>query len=209
MNWEKQMDTQYQEIEKAIHRSQHCQRNWDLNREIPEDDLNLILTAATECPSKQNIAHYNLHVITNRDLIEKIHSHTVGFRGTQTNSQVLANVLIVMEQKEVIDHKNLFGFVNISNDEKKESFSRDACMAVGVAAGYINIVSSMLGYSTGCCACFDSVGVKEALGIEGDVLLMMGIGFKNHELSRRVHHNDHNFVFPTIKKEKISVKHYN
>ena len=31
------------DIFKAIHRSQHCQRNWDLEQSIPEQDIDLIL----------------------------------------------------------------------------------------------------------------------------------------------------------------------
>jgi hypothetical protein len=37
---------------------------------------------------------------------------------------------------------------------------------------------------------------------------MMGIGFKNPELNRRVHHADHSFVFPTKAKQSIQVKEY-
>jgi len=33
-----------QMIEKSIHKSQHCQRNWDLSKEIPEQDLETIKT---------------------------------------------------------------------------------------------------------------------------------------------------------------------
>jgi len=38
--------------------------------------------------------------------------------------------------------------------------------------------------------------------------LMMGIGHKNPELSRRVHHADHDKVFYSLKKESIKIKHY-
>ena len=31
----------HKQIQKAVIRSQHCQRNWDLSKEIPEADLNL------------------------------------------------------------------------------------------------------------------------------------------------------------------------
>ena len=47
------------EIIKAIHRSQHTQRNYDLSKKIPQADLDLIIEAATQCPSKQNIAYYD------------------------------------------------------------------------------------------------------------------------------------------------------
>jgi nitroreductase len=197
------------ELKKAIHRSQHCQRNWDLTKEIPDEDMDLIITAATQCPSKQNIAHYKVHAITNRDLIEKIHQNTVGFQVIHTNSQVLANLLLVLEHNPVNTHNNLFSYnKDLSQSEKANSFLRDAHMAVGVAAGYINVVSSIIGYSTGCCACFDNLAIKELLGLENDVLLMMGVGFKDPDLNRRVHHENHDFTFPAIKKEEIAVKYY-
>ena len=44
------------EIIKAIHRSQHTQRNYDLSKTIPVEDIKTIITSATQCPSKQNVA---------------------------------------------------------------------------------------------------------------------------------------------------------
>jgi nitroreductase len=197
------------ELKKAIHRSQHCQRNWDLSKEIPDEDIDLIITAVTQCPSKQNIAHYKVHAITNRDLIETIHQNTVGFQVIHTNSQVLANLLLVFEHIPVNTHNNLFSYnKELSQPEKANSFLRDAHMAVGVAAGYVNVISSIVGYSTGCCACFNSGAIKELLGLDNDVLLMMGVGFKDSNLNRRVHHENHDFTFPAIKKEEIVVKYY-
>ena len=52
------------DIEKAVIRSQHCQRNFDLEKEIPEKDLKTLVHASSQCPSKQNISFYNLHFIT-------------------------------------------------------------------------------------------------------------------------------------------------
>jgi hypothetical protein len=39
------------EIIKAIHRSQHTQRNYDLTKTIPIEDIKTIITSATQCPS--------------------------------------------------------------------------------------------------------------------------------------------------------------
>ena len=50
-------------IEKAVHKSQHCQRNWDLTKEVPERDLQVMETAVTQCPSKQNYAYYKPYII--------------------------------------------------------------------------------------------------------------------------------------------------
>lgn len=213
----------HQELTKAIIKSQHCQRNWDLSREIPEEDLKLLITAATQCPSKQNVAHYRVHAITNRKLIEQIHSHTKGFSldfnpdHAKTNSQVLANLLIVLEKNPVNvsneydqyrNEQTLAMAQNSVSDSSNAVLMRDCHMAVGIAAGYLNVISTMLGYSTGCCACFESEPIQNILGIENEVVLMMGIGFKNPNLNRRVHHQDHEFIFPTKIKQHIFVKEY-
>ena len=214
------MELVHDNIEKAIHRSQHCQRNWDLSREIPQEDLDLILTSVTQCPSKQNIAHYKVHAITNRDIIESIHNNTRGFAVTytpyvaETNSQVLANLLLVFEAQDVNVSNDKIAVRNDETrmmtqgkltDEAMSLLMRDCHMAVGIAAGYCNMTSALLGYGTGCCACFDGEPIQKILGIEGDILLMMGVGFKDPNLNRRVHHTNHTFMFPTKSKQEIAI----
>ena len=44
-----------QMIKKSIHKSQHCNRNWDLSKSIPQEDIDLITESATQCPVKQNL----------------------------------------------------------------------------------------------------------------------------------------------------------
>ena len=206
------------EITKAIHRSQHCQRNFDLTKEIPEDHLEVIKTAATQCPSKQNVAHYKLHFITNREVIEKIHALTPIERhdgkGMTTNSQVLANLLVVFEEYRDMskpedqfrnDETSMLYGQGQRDQRSYDVLDRDANVAVGIAAGYLNLASSLLGYGTGCCQCMDEPAVKELLGMEGRPLLLMGIGFKDSERNRRVHHSQPDFVFPTRKKQEILV----
>lgn len=212
----------YRQIEKAIHRSQHCQRNWDLSKSIPEEDLKLLQTSIAQCPSKQNMAFYSAHFITNRDLIEQIHSHTDGFTVTYnpptstTNPQVLANLLVVFESVDLPalsrreSHRNMETYLCAQQDSPDftsalNTLVRDQNVALGIASGYLNLTASLLGYSTGCCMCFDTQSVKEVLNLENDPLLLMGIGFKNQEIGRRVHHLNPNFVFPTKAKQPIQV----
>ena len=52
------MHAVYEDVKKAVLRSQHCQRNWDLTKEIEQDDLDLIAHSLTNCPSKQNMASH-------------------------------------------------------------------------------------------------------------------------------------------------------
>ena len=208
-------------ISTAIIKSQHCQRNWDLTKEIPEDDMGVLITAATQCPSKQNIAYYKLHFITNRDVIERIHSHTTGFvvklgNDTEpatytTNSQTLANLVIVFE--DYLDLSNISN--KLRNDQtraigtKDEEAARsqinfDKHVAIGVASGYLNLTASMLGYSTGFCSCMDHQGIKAELQLENSPLLMLGIGFEDELRNRRLHQNS-DYLFPAKPKQPIQV----
>jgi hypothetical protein len=63
-----------------------------------------------------------------------------------------------------------------------------------------------MGYSTGCCACFDYQGVKEVLNLDGECLLIMGIGIPGDK-PRRVHHLDDTITFPAKRKEEIPVRY--
>lgn len=220
------------DIFKAIHRSQHCQRNWDLEKSIPEQDIDLILESVTQCPSKQNQSFYKVHVLSDRDIIEQVHANTQGFGlsdGTvTTNAQTLANMVLVFEsnmtQDQIItayanrlitqhgasieDMKN----TNWSNHEFDQSIlescknelAKDEHMAVGLAAGYCNVTASLLGYSTGCCACFNPQDIQNVLGLAGAPLLIMGVGIAGSQ-NRRVHHLDNTIKFPTKSKETIEV----
>jgi len=205
------------QIKKAIIKSQHCQRNWDLERQIPENDLDLIIHSVTQCPSKQNIAFYKAHFLQDRSLIERVHELTRHpsrhpLYKTETNSQIMANLVIVFEENNFVpalksdiyrNEETAAITNNTYNSGHLDTLKRDKHMAVGIAAGYANLTANMLGYSTGCCACFDDNGIRNLLGLKGEILLLMGIGFKNPNKNRRVHHQLADFVFSTKVKQPI------
>lgn len=201
------MELTHSDIKKAIVRGQHCQRNWDLEKQIPEEDLDLLIHSVTQCPSKQNSAFYSVYAITDRNVIESIHEHTSGFyliddKKTVTNSQTLANVLFVFtdntENSDRIPKKRNYG-------DSNDTITRDLHMATGIASGFLNLTSNILGYSTGCCACFDGDAIKNILSTDDNIVLLMGVGYKNTTTNRRIHHADNSVTFPSIPKEEIKV----
>lgn len=201
------MHTTHNEIKKAIIKSQHCQRNWDLEKQIPQEDLDLLIHAITQCPSKQNAAFYNVFVITDRNIIEQIHNKTNGFfvtylNRTVTNSQTLANVLFVFTDNTKNSERIQIQLEKYG--EKQEGIDNGKFINVGVASGYLNLTANMLGYSTGCCQCFERDSIKEILDTDDEVLLMMGVGHKS-DIARRIHHADNSVTFPSFKKEDITV----
>lgn len=199
-------------LKESIHESQKCQRNWDLSKSIPDDDKEIILESITNCPSKQNLNYYKVHVIENRDIIEKIHEHTKGFgpiyddydsenreghwredRGDDgeyyTNSQVLAQLLIAFTPNDD----------ELLKRQENDVYEEDRLMAIGIAAGYCNIISTQLGYATGCNKCFDAKAIEELIGEKP--ILLMGVGIPDKSKNRRDHQYD-DFRFPTLKKFK-------
>ena len=153
-------------------------------------------------------------------MIEKIHDLTNGFgpihadnnytgefksgkhenEEYKTNSQVLGNLLLAFTENTEDIHQRE------KNDVVDEKVNHDdRMMAVGIAAGYVNLTSTMLGYSTGCCKCFESDEVNALL--DAPTLLLMGIGYDDPTRHRREHHVDKDFKFPTLKKEIEVIVH--
>lgn len=212
-------DINHNEIKKAIIRSQHCQRNFDLNKEVSKEDLETMIYAATNCPSKQNLSFYNLHVITDKDLIAKIHELSTGVTANNvvtgereietTNSQTLANVLFVYERKTLNEvSEKAYEKWQRADDAELAIFERDVNTALGISAGYVNFIASYMGYATGCCQCFQKDKIKELLNLENGPDLLMGIGYTDETRNRRVHATNTELVFPTRKKEEIKVSYH-
>ena len=197
-------------LEKTIQKSQHCNRNWDLTKSIPEDDVKTMAVSVTECSSKQNRVFYKPIFVSNREIIESIHKKTVGFWGGDgfpkqeerymTNSQTLANLLVVfVRDRDLTVEARTDLEVEKGVIEGKTQMDEDR--SLGIAAGYLTLTANMLGYDTGCCQCMsDMDGIKEDLGIDDEVLLLMGIGYRDQSRSRLEHHTDDNFKFPSFKK---------
>ena len=214
---------EHKNIIKAIHASQHTQRNYDRDKKIPIQDIKTIITAATQCPSKQGVAFYNLHVITNKNVIDSIYKFTTniyskgdsGYK-TLSNPQVLANMLLLFSKKSELNpgsHKEAQEMSYDSNSAR--IVNNDAHVAVGIAAGYVNLTASLLGLETGCCACIMGYNeLKSYLNLESDPVLLMGVGYKKKGTSRRMHaldgskeqaENNWQSKFPTIKKESTKI----
>jgi nitroreductase len=228
-----------QMIKKSIHKSQHCNRNWDLSKKMPQEDIDLIIEAATQCVTKQNLNHYKTHVITDRTLIEEIEAATAipdfcsednefrGYDGVQgydegfgpTNSQISAHTVLAFVEDEpyqfgeeirepLESEREMRG--KTGDGKMSVSYKEDRDQAVGIAAGYVNLVATMMGYSTGCCKCFHMDKINKALGVpEGkNTVLLMGVGIADPARQRQEHHSDASFSFGSHKNMRTFETHY-
>ena len=146
-------------LKEIIHKSQICQRNWDLSEEIPQEHVDLIVEAATQSPTRQNIPFYNVDVVTDRSLINSIHNNSAFFkikpgmelseyshavvRGsdvekdeegviTKTNPQVLAPLLLVFSANEETYYDNQLRHGKGSAERVK--WEKDVSLSIGVAS---------------------------------------------------------------------------
>lgn len=169
----------------AVDKTQRCQRNWDLNKQIPKEDLDTIIYAIANAPSKQNLQYFNLHVITNREKIESIYEGTDVLSGKRKNPQVLANVLFVFTQ--VIPSKATY-FLNKKTD-KQYGYDKDLFICTGIAAGYGALIAGLLGYETGFCKCFPKINdLKKIINSKEDFSVMLGVGYGDKTKDRKEDH---------------------
>lgn len=68
-----------EQIKDAVDVSQKAQRNWDLDKTIPQKDLDTLIYAAQHSPKKQMETHYALHVFTDKEKIRAIYDNTKKF----------------------------------------------------------------------------------------------------------------------------------
>ncbi len=172
-------------IIKTVDKTQRCQRNWDLNKQIPKEDLDTIIYAIANAHSKQNLQYFNLHIVTDRKKIQSIYEGTDVLSGRRKNPQVLANVLFVFTQ--VIPDKATY-FLNKKKD-KQYGYDKDLFICTGIAAGYGALVAGLLGYETGFCKCFPKINdLKKILNTKEDFSVMLGVGYGDKTKDRKEDH---------------------
>ena len=169
---------------------QYCQRNYDLNQTMNKEDIDLIIHATTQCPSKQNLDYYSVYAIEDRTTIEAIYENTQTERGRK-NSQVLGHLLLVfVSNPNVVRHELTNIVLERQQSQNLPTILEDMHQAVGVAAGCANVTAGMLGYRTGYNKCFDHDAITNILNLkDGQIpVLMMGVGIHDNNRNRREDH---------------------
>ena len=200
------------QIKKAIDTTQRAQRNYDLSKSIPQDDLETLIYAAINSPSKQNETHYSLHVYTDQNVIREIYNHTKLFSlwavmdggmfkeengkfyqdedRSVHNSQILANALFIFAE----DHGparggNSFIAQNTKDvtTESYQNYMEQINYSIGIATGELILSAALLGYKTGLCTAFPKNKVGKIIGSDYDPKLLVGVGYNNAGTDRRLH----------------------
>ena len=202
----------------ALESSQHCQRNWDLSKEIDPEHIKIFEEVVKNVPSKQNIAYYKVHFITNRSIIEEIYKWTMTeFSEKVTdfyNPQVLANLLVAFEAHYDIKRDNIGQSIeekNINSVRYNEyTINIDRYQAIGIASGVLALTANYLGYKTGFCKCFKTEKVSSILKCgntirENPIEILLGIGYPNNDILHTTHHIFDNLQVKPLPKAEVPV----
>jgi len=214
-------------IEEAAETSQHAQRNYNLDRCIPDADLRTLIHVATNSPSKQNESHFELHVFTDQNIIRKIYDLTKKFMVRSkaenkdltglfseengktwqnedrsiTNSQILANALFVFTDSKgtaVSGTHQLAQRDPENNPTRIRLYEEQRNYSIGISVGELILAATMLGYKTGICSAFLPKEVGKLINSEDKVKLLVGVGFENENTDRRLHAETLNKDLPPL-----------
>ena len=204
-------------IKELIDSAQRAQRNYDLTKQIPEKDLETLIYAAKNSPSKQNETHYSLYVFTEKDKIEKLYRCTKYFtlskeealdpdKGEQwlydnlsvTNSQTWSNVLFVytLADTEPRGATHLSALNNINVESTLTTLMEHKLLSIGISIGEVLLTAASLGYKTGCCSAFKEEEIQDIIMSDHKPVVMLGIGFPNPDMERRFHPEVYNRDVP-------------
>jgi nitroreductase len=194
-------------IERAVEVSQRAQRNYDLSKSVDGEDLLTLIYAATKSPSKQNETHYSLYVYTDPEIINEIYDTSKFFALRMSegmfkdengefwqdtsrsvhNSQILSNALFVFVEEHGQARNGNSVLAHDPNSESYKIYMEQINFSIGIAVGELILSASLLGYKTGLCSAFPKIDVKHIIKSNGLPKLLVGIGFENIGVDRRLH----------------------
>lgn len=148
------------ELEKqkqAVLTVRKCQRNWDLNKTIPQEHVDHLVYLATNSPSKQDEIRFGLCVITNPDIRKILYDdycwgyHRNG-NDAGRNNQMGGQLLFVYAKiKESDFGRDTIG-ITVSESISKEFDERTNINRerdIGLSMGIVSFAAAQLGYKTG------------------------------------------------------------
>ena len=179
--------------------SYHAQRNWDRSKTIPQEDIDVLLEAIKNSPTKQAETHYKVFWSDDIDLIYKVYRKTRQFTVTPKgsldytdsdgvtkkeytirNSQIYSNLLFAFsydwdqEQSRTAVHAIVDEGKgsNIAFNEKE----RQRSISIGIAIGELILSANLLGYKTGLCSAFWPNEIEEYFDGE-KIEVLVGVGY--------------------------------
>lgn len=159
------------DILSTVYRSQRCQRNWDLSKEVDSETINWLMEIGYTTPTKQNLDTFEIVCISNREVIKE-------FSKAATNPPYNLDALSDHLRKEIENGRvqnpqtdsNLLFLFFLKPEQRTSALRADrergependaywrACtnLEIGLAASAIGIAANSIGMKSGFCRCID------------------------------------------------------
>ena len=171
-----------------------CQRNWS-DEPVKESDIKTIVDTCMNMPTKQNVAMYELYVITDKDTREQLYDtsyvpelHLHHHQSRWRNGQMLAPLLFMWFSSS---------YENSRRNQPKEVFDTSITdpaqinLNAGISMGAAALAATQLGYFTGfnCCTGKEEVwhGIAKKYNSDiGPFICALGVGNPISNLTRNI-----------------------
>lgn len=195
------------DILNLVNEFQKCQRNFNLEKAVPEDTAKWLLDIGYATPTKQNLDTFEIVCIRNRDSIKK-------FVKAATNSPEEFQDMLPSLQKMLKEGRtqnpqtdaNLLFLFFIKRKQRKSKMREErerGCpssgqyrvttnLEIGISASAIGIAAHSIGMKTGFCSCIDHNALPDMLSQykinKYDLEVMLGVGYPLYK--DRLKHTD-------------------
>lgn len=71
--------------------------------------------------------------------------------------------------------------------QANEIYTEQKDFSIGISVGELILTASLLGYNTGICSAMDQKSVKQIVGVDNRIKLLVGVGYSNDNIDRRLH----------------------
>jgi|11_taG_2_1085331.scaffolds.fasta_scaffold10019_3 nitroreductase len=180
-----------------IEQTQHCQRNWDLDKSLDQETIDWLFDVGYTMPTKQNLSSFQIVAFTDRTMIEYLTASAInkGWRSRHVkNPQMLAPVVYTFFGKT--------DEVEKSRSQEKRIGSGTTMIEIGLAAGAMALAANSVGLKTGFCKCFYPLEsgidkenqIRKALERyeikETNISLALGVGYPIEGLASNIGNDD-------------------
>lgn len=191
-----------------VNEFQKCQRNFNLDKAVPEDIAKWLLEIGYATPTKQNLDTFEIVCVTNRDSIKKfVKAATNSPEESQDMSPSLKKMLKEGRTQNPQTDANLLFLFFIKRKQRKSKMREErekgrpsddqyyrvtTNLEIGLSASAIGIAAHSIGMKTGFCRCIDHDALPDILSQykinKYDLEVMLGVGYPLHK--DRTKHTD-------------------
>ncbi|MDA9373804.1 nitroreductase family protein [bacterium] len=179
-------------ILEATEQFNHCQRNWDMSKQVDDSTIDYLINIGNAAPKKQNIVNFYTICIKDQDLIADIAQYCYSSHaparlwkehpsGRHENPQVKAPLLILF----VLDIDFKSGVDHSESPTLIEDMQIVSLVEIGIAASAIGIAANDLGLRTGFNSCINVDAMPEYISgtkiKSANIVTSMGIGYPQYD----------------------------